>query len=410
MNKSLTTSRDDATSVAIRIVPGEPRRIEAMPKPLRGKIDHAAGREILSIGERRRKLLRALRDHGRLSRQQLHDATGVRINTVGNDIKALLRAGIVQECETEPSDGGRPRTPLEIDMRTRQIVGLAIRPNHAEICSLNLSGELARPVEELHADDAVALVERSARTLMEHTDPSTIGVGMTVPGLIDTASGRAYLSAAFPKAREISLVPICQAVHGLPLVINSLMVGMGAEWLLANPSEWERDVILIHLDDGRVGAVHLTEGRPAHGSIGGSSEIGHFQLPVETATCYCGQVGCLERVFSSEFLSRNGGQDQDLTRHLEANDLNENVKQVLSLTAMCIANVVNVTKPNKLVVLSESQFSPTARRFLADTIRRRTFSVLADIVEIDFEKKRAVSKAQAASRLALTSLYYDGWV
>ena len=36
------------------------------------------------------------------------------------------------------------------------------------------------------------------------------------------------------------------------------------------------------------------------------NELGHTRFFVDTEKCYCGHPGCLERIFSTDFLQRQG--------------------------------------------------------------------------------------------------------
>src|SRR3954468_12761085 len=91
-----------------------------------------------AIVPRQRSVLQAIWRAGRLSRRDLHERTHIRPNTVGSDALMLLKAGILRECTSKSLGRGRPRVPLEIDPEKRHVIGLAIRPGHVKVRSLNL--------------------------------------------------------------------------------------------------------------------------------------------------------------------------------------------------------------------------------------------------------------------------------
>src|SRR4051812_46547621 len=93
------------------------------------------------LDPRHREIVRALWDQGRLSRWELHQQTSLTPNGVGSAAEALLAAGVVRECTPEPSSGGRPRVPLEIDPLRRHVVGLILSPGQVAACRLGLRGQ-----------------------------------------------------------------------------------------------------------------------------------------------------------------------------------------------------------------------------------------------------------------------------
>src|ERR1043165_2400637 len=110
------------------------------------------------LDPRQQELMRLLWNEGRLSRWQLHELSGLTPNGAGNVTASLVSAGLVRECPAEPSGGGRPRIPVEIDPVKRHIVGLAIEAGRLEIGRVNLTGQLVGKMQSKTADRHGSLV------------------------------------------------------------------------------------------------------------------------------------------------------------------------------------------------------------------------------------------------------------
>jgi len=50
--------------------------------------------------------------HGQVSRSDLHELTGVRLNSIGEQTAELLERGVLRECDVQVQGRGRPRVPL----------------------------------------------------------------------------------------------------------------------------------------------------------------------------------------------------------------------------------------------------------------------------------------------------------
>src|SRR3954462_13485883 len=96
--------------------------------------------KVTVIEPRQRELVKHLWREVRLSRWELHQRTGLTPNGVGTTAESLLKLGVLRECPAEPSGGGRPRVPLEIDPGQRNVVGLSIAPGQVEAGRLGLRG------------------------------------------------------------------------------------------------------------------------------------------------------------------------------------------------------------------------------------------------------------------------------
>lgn len=362
------------------------------------------------VQERQRKILHALLQAGRLSRSELHAVTGIRKNTICDDTAELLDQGILRELDALRAQRGRPRTPLEIDPDRRHVVGLAIRPGHVEVNRSNLIGQPIDEPQRKNVRQPNALISTAAELLASRLDSSTLSVGLSTPGLIDQQQHRLLLSSVAPESGVVSLEPLFAVGGQTPVILENDMHAIAACWLLTHRQDPLRDTLLVYLDDGQLGGSLLIAGRPNRGCVHGANELGHTRLGVETDVCYCGQVGCLERVLSTPFLHRLGCANLTLDQAIASFDGGDAaLRRIIDLLGMGIANAVNLTRVDHLVLLGA--FNPYASftEALINSIRSQVLGAMATKVEISLWGEQQSRNAFNAGWLALANLFYEGW-
>ncbi len=366
-----------------------------------------------------RSLLRELWHHGAQSRSDLHELTRIGPNRVGVVASGLIEEGVVRECQARASGGGRPRVPLEIDPGQRHMLGLTIWPGAVSVARVNLCGQLiGKPVARVVAGGPDRLVAAAAAVLGKAINGQTMGVGVSVPGFYDAESRRVLSGMVVAGQDPVSLGPVFDRAGGLAVVVENDMHALAARWQLTHRADVGHDVLLVNIGDGVLGAAMLIGGRPNRGCVSSANELGHMRYFVDTERCYCGQSGCLERIFSSAYLRRIGGGGgaegeagggllMERSAAYESGD--ESLETLYGYLANGIVNVVNFIRPHRLVLVSELTRCPDVCDLLTRSIRSRLLGELVDRVRIDLWDQPVAHQAETAGWLALAGLYCDGW-
>ncbi len=350
--------------------------------------------------------------YGRVSRSDLHELTGIRLNTVGSETAELLGLGVLRQCDADVRGRGRPRVPLEIDPQSRHVLGLAISREGVELGRVNLLGNLmAEPVSVVtrnHNDT----VFTASRLLSEHLDANTLAIGLTAPGFIDLTKHEMLFSPTVPSGQSVSLDPIYSAAETVPIALENDAVALAARWALSHKVDEATggDVLIVRFGDGRLGSTLLINGRPNRGSITGANELGHTRLPVDAPACFCGQTGCLERIVSSEFLSLCDGDPTPLTERAASYDGKDSaMNRMLDLLATGLSNAVNFTRVSRLVIASEMVSCHAFMQALTDRVRSMTLGQLEKRLMIDLWDRTEAHPARVAASLILAHLYTSRW-
>jgi predicted NBD/HSP70 family sugar kinase len=252
-------------------------------------------------------MLRLLWPDTPLSRRDLQRTLDVHPNLIGDDIAELMAQGLVREGEVTATGRGRPGIPLRIDPDRRHVIGLAISPSGVQIGRVNLLGQSLGKTTAIAPADPKTLLRRAGKLLRDAVSPQTLRVGVSTTGLVDPVSRTFLLSSAMPQGGT-SLAPLYDAAGDTPMIVQNDLHALAARWLLADRAAAREDVLLVLLEDGRMGAAMLIHGSPNQGCAIGANELGHMRFPIATPRCYCGQTGCLERIFSSKYLEETASR------------------------------------------------------------------------------------------------------
>jgi len=131
---------------------------------------------------------------------------------------------------------------------------------------------------------------------------SILAIGISMPGLINTNSGRNH-TYMMNQDEHIPLEAYISTQFGKPtFLINDVKSAAIAE-LKFGLAKGRKDVLVILMDWG-IGLGVIMDGQLRNGTAGFSGEMGHMPFVEDGTLCYCGKKGCLETVASGIALVR----------------------------------------------------------------------------------------------------------
>ncbi|MEU6574098.1 ROK family protein [Streptomyces sp. NPDC046805] len=264
-------------------------------------------------------LLELVRTGRATTRGALQQATGLSRATVGQRLDRLFRAGWLREGAGGPVDsplGGRPSITLEFDDAHAVVLAADLDTRHARAAVLSLTGEtLAEHSGTLVVEDGpdavlgelggwfAELLEKSG-----HGADEVCGIGLAVPGPVDSATGRVVQPPIMPgwDGYDIRgrLARAFTAHTGTPappvLVDNDANLMAYGEQRTGRPDC--SAFVLVKVSTG-IGAGVVVDGSIYRGIDGGAGDIGHIRVGAE-ALCRCGSYGCLAAVASGGAVAR----------------------------------------------------------------------------------------------------------
>ncbi|MFJ8590463.1 ROK family protein [Streptomyces sp. NPDC093598] len=275
------------------------------------------GRVQASAGD----LLELVRSRRAVTRGALQQATGLSRATVGQRLDRLFRAGWLREGAGGPVDsplGGRPSITLEFDDEHAVVLAADLDTRHARAAVLSLSGEILAEhsgtlVVEDGPDAVLGELGRWFAELLEkagHGSEAVCGVGLAVPGPVDTETGRVVQPPIMPgwdgydiRGRLARALGEHAGAAGVPVLVdNDANLMAYGEQRTGYPGC--SAFVLVKVSTG-IGAGVVVDGSVFRGVDGGAGDIGHIRVPEGAeALCRCGSYGCLAAVASGGAVAR----------------------------------------------------------------------------------------------------------
>jgi N-acetylglucosamine repressor len=325
--------------------PIAPGRIAAIRPAVVGKLNE-------------RQILRLLRARGPLSRAEVVREGGLSAPTVSKAVASLLKAGLLEEAGAAEPARGRPAPKLRLATESAQVLGVAVDAGHCEVVSAGLDGVLhddtvCVPTPGTYPE-LVAALEAAARRLAARPGVATLGVGVSLPGLVDDRHGRGVLSPNVPMTDGHTPAADLAARLGVPGVLVQESHALCLAERDYGPARGLDDFAVMDVGTG-VGLGVMLGGRLLKGRAGLAGEVGHVTaVAAGGRRCGCGNTGCLETVASDSALAHHAAlklgrpvsadEVLDLIR-AGAVDLTAEVAEVAEYLGVAVAAVVNLFNP-----------------------------------------------------------------
>jgi predicted NBD/HSP70 family sugar kinase len=310
------------------------------------------------------------------SRQELAAATGLSLATVATLVGELLDLHMITEVGFEDSAGGRPRGLVAVDGSGGALIGVDIAETyvHAELFDLALN-VLARADEEVRPGESrpeqvvgrVAAAVGSVVAQAGVAQERVLGVGVSVPGQVDRATGVAEYAPNW-NWHDVPLLDLLAERIPHPLHLDNPLRACAVAELWFGAARGREDAVVVNLGTG-VGAGLVLGGAVHRGVSNSAGEWGHTTLVLDGRLCHCGNRGCVETYVGAPGIMLNLRELSPQSPLLHPGDQTATVEalgrgaaagdpvavEVVRDTARClgagIAGLVNVLNP-EVVVLS----------------------------------------------------------
>jgi predicted NBD/HSP70 family sugar kinase len=329
-----------------------------------------------------REILAAIQASGPLSRADITRRTGISGPTVTRTVAALLRAGLLEEGDLQRPALGRPGQAVRLASKSATVLGLVVGAKQCQVVSAGLDGAIHAD----HADsfetpqrypDLVQQITRHARRILQRRRTQVLGLGVSMPGLLNRREKRTVFSPNLHQTdgrrlgedlrKQLRIeTAILQESHALCLAEQIYGAARGVS-----------DFAMLDISEG-LGVGVVSGGRILEGHSGLGGELGHVTVDIDGKPCGCGNRGCLETVATdtalaaavSERVGRKVGVEDavDLLRRGQVWAEAE-LNRILEYLAVGMAAVVNLFNPGKLFLYGRLL---DARAGLFDEVLERT--------------------------------------
>ena len=310
-----------------------------------------------------RQVLRAIQAQGPMSRAEVARHSGISAPTASKAVESLLRAGLLEETDAVEASRGRPAKKLRLASLTAQVLGLVIDADQCRVAVAGLDGQLHddRMQHFPTPDSYEALIESAALVaadIIQRPGVTTLGLGISMAGLIDYREQRGVLSPNVPITDGRSPSLDLEARLSIPCVLVQESHGLCLAERYYGDARGMDDFAMLDVENG-VGLGVMSGGRLLTGHSGLAGEIGHITVDADGRRCGCGNIGCLETVACDAALA--WAVSQRMGRKLTAKeaielirtselDFNAEVQRTCRYLAVGVAAVINLFNPSTLFV------------------------------------------------------------
>ncbi|TIC85141.1 ROK family protein [Nocardioides sp. GY 10113] len=320
------------------------------------------GRDLATAGD----LLELLRSGRATTRSDLRRLTGLSRTAVVARVHALTEAGLLVLGAELASTGGRPPGSLVFNAGAGVVLAAAIGRSRAQVGVFDLAGEEQAAAEfELALgagpDEVMPVVADELARLVGARARSVLGVGLSLPGVVDPERGVSIDSPVIPGWNDVPLAPYLAEVTGAPLFLANDADAMARSEYLghARAAGGLRDLLVVKASTG-IGLGVLADRTIVTGSRGAAGDLGHAKVPEAAGRpCRCGDTGCLETVAAGWALVARlqaEGHEVDHVRDLVAQALggDAEAKQLLRESGRqvgeLLAVAINLLNPEAVVL------------------------------------------------------------
>ena len=340
-------------------------------------------------------VLAALRQLQPISRSRLAALTGLTAATITHMVDTLQDFGLLIEAPAQTHQVGRRPSLLSLDPGRGQLVGLEISRSSVRAIRTNFAGEILAVAEQAFqprtpVERNVAVLQSVIRFVLGDQLP-LLGIGVGVPGPVDSAAGVVLGPPNFGGWRNVALTELLAEAFGAPCWLDddAKAAALGERWY--GSGRQAETLLYISLRSG-VGAGLIVGERVYRGAHELAGEIGHTTIDVNGPLCECGNRGCVETLVSVPAIlaeaRRLGLTVRDVADlHLQAEAGDETARLVKERTyvylAATLVNAVNHYDP-ALIVLGGSLVRawPDLTGAVAHKVKGRSFGFLSKDVRI----------------------------
>ncbi|GII59560.1 sugar kinase [Planotetraspora thailandica] len=363
---------------------------------------------------------------------------------MSNVVSDLINDGVVAEAGLVGSDGGRPRTLIQVRGEFGHVVGVDIGETHVQIGLFDYTlqtlatATYSVAATRLEPEPVVRLVLAGVEEVVSAVGVETgalLGVGVGVPGAVQTGE---LVHAPTLGWSAVPLADMLRKELRVPVYLDNCARTLGQAEMWHGAGRGSRRAIVALLGVG-VGAAVATASESFTGSFTGSfadmtsttsttSEWGHTVINVHGRPCRCGSRGCLEAYVGAEAILGDylalpdavpfeaGHTEARLAelvaRAADGGSAAEVLDTVAEHLGIGIANLINLLSPD-LVVLSGwagQTLGPAILPAVREAVRRHALSYMYGQVRIEPGRFGQEAVALGAATLPVVQVLASGGV
>jgi predicted NBD/HSP70 family sugar kinase len=283
----------------------------------------------------RARVLRLLRRHHRLSRNEIARRSGLSEASVSRIVSELVGRSLVVEEGLGRSTGGRPAAHLRFDDDHHIAVGVDIHTWESRVSAGALSGRILAsayfrtPPDPIETLDAVA--EQVQALLAGFGGRRVEGIGVSARGLINSREG----TIEHGHDERWIKVPVREHLESrlqVPVhVENNVRAAAFAEYHYGSPDVRDAHCLLFVKVDEGIGVSMMLEGELFYGQHMAAGEFGQMVIHDQGGGVRHDRPGCLEKLANDTAICERYRSQNGARRSGAGGDVTTRAKQICHL-------------------------------------------------------------------------------
>lgn len=241
-------------------------------------MNHIKAGKQQTIADIEAALIREVRRRDASSRVQLARRLSLAPSTVGIYVDRLIGEGYLREGQKIQAGSGRPATVVELNPHAGEFIGVDFDARLIVATSIDFSQNVQRRAQRtvLASDSTPDVLAKIEDVIRELTGPTALlGIGVAVPGAVDSERGIARHYEYIPGWQDVPLVDVLSQRFGVPVHLenNIRSFALAEQWFSQRPAV--SNYICLGIRSG-IGAGVVIDGQLHRGSDGLAGEIGSW--------------------------------------------------------------------------------------------------------------------------------------
>lgn len=280
----------------------------------------------------RSAILDMVRSGGTVSRIELAEMSGLTATSITRIVKSLIDEGLVIETGFGDPTGGKRRSLLELNPRSRFGVGVSLDDGQLTFVVADLGGDVvgrlvSRGVAQSPPRVEIMRIAGELDQLLRQLDVplgEVVGVGVAGAGL-DLSAGAERLSLTAEDWDEFDVEGALASRIGLPVVRDNdaACAALAQFWVGRIPAT--QDFATLYMSNG-FGLGLVVGGRVSRGASSNVGEIGHLVVDINGPSCWCGSRGCLEMLAAPRAMVTQAFEMPGLAEELRLSGGDQNLR------------------------------------------------------------------------------------
>lgn len=346
---------------------------------------------------KRNKILNIIRYNDNISRHDLKKITAYSMTTVLNITEELLKDNLIYEEDCNEARVGRKPSWLKINPEGGYFIGIEFNLYYMHCAMLNFNGDTVfedniKISRDSGSDEIVKNICSLIDAAINLVDRKKVfGIGVGVPGYLDSAHGIAVEYPMIPNWKNIPLRKMIHEKYNLPCYIDNNVTVMAFAYKWLKSDEYVDDFIFVSIRSGaRIVPVVNNELFLSNKGFGG--QLGHIKVPNSNRLCTCGKRGCLNAEVSYSGIKGKLTEGALIGRYKKLMELIDN--DISKIDIYTFVESVKLNHEESIELLMDTaSYLGYAIGLLIDIFAPKRIVLLGELVKIGDLFINAVSKA-----------------